>query len=66
MFLIRKKADDNNVGVIYILCQPPYNSNFLYFKIKSLVPACSTSNLRDSTVYGLVSAYSLFDVAVPV
>ena len=28
---------------------PPYNSNFQYFEIKSLVPR--TSDLRDSTVY---------------
>ena len=39
---------------------------FFILRNKILVPTCRTSNLRDSTVYGFVSAYSLFDVAVPV
>ena len=30
------------------LCLPPYNSNFQYFEIKSLVPR--TSNLQESAV----------------
>ena len=36
------------------LCLPPYNLNFKYFEIKSLVPR--TLNLRDLTVqYSLVT-----------
>ena len=35
-------------GYIYS-CLPPYNSNFRYFQINSLVTR--TSSLRDSTVF---------------
>ena len=35
-------------GIYFLLCLPPYNSDFQYFEIKPLVPR--TSNLRDSTV----------------
>ena len=34
---------------LYILCLPPYNLNFRYFKIKPLIQR--TSNLQDLTVY---------------
>ena len=33
---------------LYMLCLPPYNLIFRYYKIKPLVPRCS--NLRDLTV----------------
>ena len=35
-------------GAYIFLCLLPFNSNFEYFEIKSLVPR--NSNLRDSTV----------------
>ena len=31
--------------VVYLICLPPFNSNFRYFEIKSLVPRIS--NFRD-------------------
>ena len=45
----RKKTDNNSFFGGYIfLCLPPYNSNFRYFEIKSVVPR--TSNFQDSSV----------------
>ena len=42
------KTDNNHFrGYIY-LCLPAYNSNFIYFEIKSLYPL--SSNLGNSTV----------------
>ena len=38
-----------DVIYFYVLCLPSYNSNFRYFKIKSLVPR--TLNLRYLTVF---------------
>ena len=44
----RGKTDNNCFGGYIYLCLPPYNTNFLYFEIKSLVPCASI--LGDSTV----------------
>ena len=44
-------------GGVLFLCLPPYNSNFQYFEIKSLVPR--TSDLRIFAVYILASSQDL-------
>ena len=50
MFDREKTTDNNHFGgaIIMFLCLPPYNLNFRYFEIKSIVPR--TLTLQDSSI----------------
>ena len=41
MFDWENPDDNNNFGGYIYLCLPPYNTKFLYFVIKSIVPKIS-------------------------